>query len=55
MIIISFIWDNYHYRKQTRVNHTIYFSTNPILNEKIKINKLKTIKKQKTKKTISGQ
>jgi hypothetical protein len=35
-------------RKQTKISNTIYFSTNPILNDEIKKNKLKTIKRPKT-------
>jgi len=41
-------------RKQTKINNAVYFPTNQILNDEIKMNKLKIIKRPK-KKSISYQ
>ena len=37
-------------KKQTKINNAVYFPANPILNDEIKMNKLKIIKRPKTKK-----
>jgi hypothetical protein len=31
----TLIWDNYHHRKQTKINHVIYFSINLILKDEV--------------------
>jgi hypothetical protein len=41
-------------RKQTKINHEVYFSTTPILKDKIKQINYKKNKELETKKNISG-